>query len=198
MAEVLVLYYSETGAVAELARYVARGVDRAPGMSARLRTVPRVSTECEAVADEIPPEGPPYASEADLHQCAGLLLGSPTHFGNMAAALKHFWDSSSSVWFGGQLAGKPAGVFTSSASLHGGQEATLLSMALPLLHHGMLLVGVPYTETGLLSTTTGGTPYGASHHAGANGENPVSEDEMKVCLALGERVARVAGKLAGD
>ncbi len=195
MSEILVLYYSETGALAEMARHVARGVERTDGMQARLRTVPPVSASTEALEDAIPQAGPPYASEADLHECAGLVLGSPTHFGNMAAALKHFWDRSSSVWFGGQLAGKPAGVFTSAASPHGGQEATLLSMMIPLLHHGMLIVGLPYSETGLMQTDGGGTPYGPSHLATASGVRPVSEQERQLCIALGQRVADIAARL---
>ena len=197
MSEILVLYYSETGALAEMARHVARGVERVPGMQARFRTVPAVSTSTEASEPPIPTEGPPYAGEADLHACSGLALGSPTHFGNMAAALKHFWDRSSSVWFGGQLAGKPAGVFTSAASPHGGQEATLLSMMIPLLHHGMLIVGLPYTETALMQTNGGGTPYGPSHQSSARGTRPLSEHECRLCAALGERIAAIAARLDG-
>ena len=196
MSEILVLYYSETGALAEMARYVARGVESVAGMQARVRTVPPVSTTTEAFEDEIPAQGPPYAREADLHECSGLALGSPTHFGNMAAALKHFWDRSSSAWFGGQLANKPAGVFTSAASPHGGQEATLLSMIIPLLHHGMLVVGLPYSEPALMQTDGGGTPYGASHHSGSDGTRPVSDAERELCVALGARIARIAASLA--
>ncbi|MDE2090220.1 MAG: NAD(P)H:quinone oxidoreductase, partial [Gammaproteobacteria bacterium] len=172
MADILVLYYSRHGAVAEMARHLARGVEEVADMQARLRTVPAVSAVCEAVADTIPESGPPYATLDDLRDCAGLALGSPTRFGNMAAPLKYFLDSTSSLWLSGALCGKPAAVFTSTASLHGGQEATLLSMMLPLLHHGMLLVGLPYTETELLSTRSGGTPYGASHLAGADSDLP--------------------------
>ncbi len=197
MSEILVLYYSETGALAEMARHVARGVERVADMQARLRTVPPVSASTEALEDAIPAAGPPYASETDLHECSGLALGSPTHFGNMSAALKHFWDRSSSLWFGGQLAGKPAGVFTSAASPHGGQEATLLSMMIPLLHHGMLIVGLPYTETALMETDGGGTPYGPSHLATAGGTRPLGEQERELCAALGERIARIASRLNG-
>ena len=195
MSEILVLYYSRHGATAELARQVARGVESVPGMGARLRTVPEVSPVCEAVEDEIPAEGPPYATLEDLKTCAGLALGSPTRFGNMAAPLKHFIDSTSPLWLEGALIGKPAGVFTSTASLHGGQETTLISMMLPLLHQGMLIVGVPYSETTLLTTRTGGTPYGPSHFAGPDNDLPVSEDEAAVCRALGRRLADTARRL---
>ena len=197
MSEILVLYYSETGALAEMARYVARGVERVEGMQARVRTVPPVTATTQALADDIPAHGPPYAVEADLHECSGLALGSPTHFGNMSAALKHFWDRSSSAWFGGQLANKPACVFTSAASPHGGQEATLLSMIIPLLHHGMLIVGLPYSESALMQTHGGGTPYGASHHAGFEGTRAIDDAERELCVALGERIARIAARLAG-
>jgi NAD(P)H dehydrogenase (quinone) len=195
VSEVLVLYYSETGALAEMARHVARGVERVPGMQARLRTVPPVSATSEKLEDEIPAQGPPYASEADLHECTGLVLGSPTHFGNMAAALKYFWDRSSSLWFGGQLAGKPAGVFTASASPHGGQEATLLSMIIPLLHHGMLIVGLPFSESALMQTDGGGSPYGAGHQSSRSGTRPITEQERLLCAALGERIADIAARL---
>ncbi|HHH45935.1 MAG TPA: NAD(P)H:quinone oxidoreductase [Thiotrichales bacterium] len=195
MSEILVLYYSRHGATAELARQVARGVESVPGMGARIRTVPEVSPVCEAVEDEIPAEGPPYASLEDLKTCAGLALGSPTRFGNMAAPLKHFIDSTSPLWLEGVLIGKPAGVFTSTSSLHGGQETTLIGMMLPLLHHGMLIVGVPYSETALLTTRTGGTPYGPSHFAGPDNDLPVSEDEAAVCRALGRRLADTARRL---
>ncbi len=195
MSEILVLYYSRHGATAELARQVARGVESVPGMGARIRTVPEVSPVCEAVEDEIPAEGPPYASLEDLKTCAGLALGSPTRFGNMAAPLKHFIDSTSPLWLEGALIGKPAGVFTSTSSLHGGQETTLIGMMLPLLHHGMLIVGVPYSETALLTTRTGGTPYGPSHFAGPDNDLPVSEDEAAVCRALGRRLADTARRL---
>lgn len=195
MAEILVLYYSRHGATAEMARYISRGVEEVDGATARLRTVPAVSALSEAVADEIPPSGPPYADHADLRACDGLILGSPTRFGNMAAALKYFIDSTSDVWLSGDLAGKPAAVFTSTSSLHGGQETTLLSMLLPLLHHGMLVCGLPYAETDLMHTTTGGTPYGASHLAGADNRKPLSEEEKRLCLALGRRVAEFAVRL---
>ncbi len=197
MAEILVLYYSRHGATAAMAQQIARGVEEVSGAQARLRTVPAVSTVCEAVEDEIPASGPPYAGHEDLRECAGLILGSPTRFGNMAAAMKYFIDSTSDVWLSGALAGKPAGVFTSTSSLHGGQESTLLSMMLPLLHHGMLISGLPYAETDLLHTTTGGTPYGPSHVAGADNKNPLSEEEKRLCKALGRRVAEVAVKLGG-
>ncbi|MGA7802266.1 MAG: NAD(P)H:quinone oxidoreductase [Gammaproteobacteria bacterium] len=197
MAEILVLYYSRYGAVAEMARRVARGVEEIHGMQARLRTVPSVSTVCEAVEDSVPSEGAPYATLGDLHDCAGLALGSPTRFGNMAAPLKHFLDTTSSLWLSGALAGKPATVFTSTASLHGGQETTLLSMMLPLFHHGMLVMGLPYTEPDLLTTETGGTPYGASHLAGADSKRPLSDAEIRLCRALGRRVAQTAATLAG-
>ncbi|MCQ4346898.1 NAD(P)H:quinone oxidoreductase [Pseudomonas stutzeri] len=191
---ILVLYYSRHGATAEMARQIARGVEQG-GLAARLRCVPAVSPECAAVAAEIPAEGAIYASLDDLKHCAGLVLGSPTRFGNMAAPLKHFLDSTSSLWLTGELVGKPAGVFTSTASLHGGQESTQLSMMLPLLHHGMLLCGLPYSETALLETRGGGTPYGASHHAGNDGKRPMDEHEIALCRALGRRLAQTALKL---
>lgn len=191
---ILVLYYSRHGATAEMARQVARGVEMG-GLEARLRTVPAVSSECEAVAPSIPAEGALYASLDELKNCAGLALGSPTRFGNMAAPLKYFLDGSSSLWLTGGLVGKPAGVFTSTASLHGGQETTLLSMMLPLLHHGMLITGLPYSESALLETRGGGTPYGASHHAGADGKRPLDEHEITLCRALGQRLAQTARQL---
>ena len=194
--EILVLYYSRHGATAEMARQVCRGVESVPSMQARLRTVPAVSAVSEAVEDAIPTSGPPYATHADLKECAGLVLGSPTRFGNMAASLKYFLDGTAGLWLSGELAGKPAGVFTSSSSLHGGQESTLLSMMLPLLHQGMLMVGVPYTERELMETTGGGTPYGPSHLAGTHSDRPVSESEKRLCQALGARVADVARRLA--
>ncbi len=196
MAEILVLYYSRHGNVAALAQMVARGVEEVTGMQARLRTVPAVSTVCEAAQDDIPTSGPPYATHDDLLECAGLLLGSPTRFGNMAAPLKYFLDGTGGLWLSGGLSGKPAGVFTSTASLHGGQETTLISMMLPLLHHGMVMVGLPYSEPDLTTTTTGGTPYGASHWAGADSKHPLSEEEKRLCLALGKRVAETARALA--
>lgn len=195
MNEILVLFHSETGATAQMADYVARGVDSVEGMQARLRTVPAVSPETEAVADEIPAAGPPYAGEQDLFECAGLVLGSPTHFGNMAAPLKHFWDHSSGAWFGGELAGKPAGVFTASASPHGGQETTLLSMMLPLMHHGMIVLGLPYSEAGLTETAGGGSPYGASRVTGFAGDRDFDTVEQALCRALGRRVADTARRL---
>ena len=193
---ILVLYYSRHGATSEMARHIARGIELA-GMEARLRTVPAISTECEAVAPDIPASGALYATLDDLRHCAGLVLGSPTRFGNMAAPLKYFLDGTSSLWLGGELVGKPAGVFTSTASLHGGQETTLLTMMMPLLHHGALIVGLPYTEPALSATRSGGTPYGASHHAGTGtSPQPLSKDEETLCLALGKRVAETARKLS--
>ena len=191
---ILVLYYSRHGATAEMARQIARGVELG-GLEARLRTVPAVSSECQQVAPEIPAEGALYASLDDLQHCAGLALGSPTRFGNMAAPLKYFLDGTSNLWLTGGLVGKPAGVFTSTASLHGGQETTLLSMLLPLLHHGMLSSGLPYSEGALLSTRSGGTPYGPSHHAGADGKRKLDEHEIALCRALGQRLASIALKL---
>jgi NAD(P)H dehydrogenase (quinone) len=190
--EILVLYYSRHGATAEMARQVARGIARVEGMGARLRTVPPVSTTCEAVAPPVPDSGAPYADLADLQACVGLALGSPTRFGNMAAPLKYFLDGTSPLWLQGALVGKPAGVFTSTASMHGGQETTLLSMMLPLLHHGMLLVGLPYSEAALHTTVSGGTPYGPSHLAGTDSNLPLSEDEKNLCQALGQRLAETA------
>jgi NAD(P)H dehydrogenase (quinone) len=192
MSYILVLYYSRYGATAEMARQVARGVEDVPGIEARLRTVPPVSSVCEAVEDSIPDTGAPYVELDDLRNCAGLALGSPTRFGNMAAPLKYFLDGASPLWMAGALIGRPAGVFTSTASLHGGQETTLLSMMLPLLHHGMLLVGLPYSETELLRTRSGGTPYGPSHLAGPESNLPLTEEERRLCLALGKRLARAA------
>jgi NAD(P)H dehydrogenase (quinone) len=196
MPDILILYYSRHGSVAAMAQLIARGVEQVPGMQARVRTVPAVSAVCEAVADSIPAEGPPYATLDDLRDCAGLALGSPTRFGNMAASLKYFLDSTSSLWLSGKLAGKPAALFTSTSSMHGGQETTLLSMMLPLLHHGMLILGLPYTETDLFSTASGGTPYGASHWAGIDSDVPLSEEEKRLCLSLGRRLAETARALA--
>lgn len=195
MSEILVLYYSRYGATAAMAERICRGVEEVAGMQARLRTVPPVSAVCEAVEDTIPASGPLYASHADLLECGGLILGSPTRFGNMAAPLKYFLDGTGSLWLSGGLAGKPAGVFTSTATLHGGQETTLVSMMLPLLHHGMLLTGLPYTETALLETRTGGTPYGPSHLAGNDSRLDISRDETTLCRALGRRVAETAKAL---
>jgi NAD(P)H dehydrogenase (quinone) len=196
MQDILVLYYSRSGAVKQMANLVARGIDAVPGAQARIRTVPAVSTVCEAVEPAIPDSGAPYAELADLEECIGLAMGSPTRFGNMAAPLKYFLDSTSGLWLTGALAGKPAALFTSTATLHGGQESTLLSMMLPLLHHGMVIVGLPYTEPELSSTTSGGTPYGASHVAGGGADRPVTAEEHRLCLALGQRLARTALKLA--
>ena len=194
MSEILVLYYSQSGSTAEMARTIARGVEEIEGMQARLRTVPAVSTVVEASEPEVPDSGAPYAQLSDLEQCSGLVLGSPTHFGNMAASLKHFIDCSGSLWMSGALIDKPAAVFTSTASIHGGQESTLLSMILPLLHHGMILMGLPYSEASLHKTSTGGTPYGASR-LNNNDNAPLDEDEKNLCLALGRRVAETARKL---
>jgi NAD(P)H dehydrogenase (quinone) len=191
---ILVLYYSRSGATAGMAQQIARGVETA-GMAARIRTVPPVSTECESIADDIPADGPLYCSQQDLADCAGLAMGSPTRFGNMAAPLKYFIDQTSALWMSGSLIDKPAAVFTSSSSLHGGQESTLLTMAIPLLHQGMVLAGLPYSEAALTSTSSGGTPYGASHYAGADNNPALSEDEISLCKALGARLARLAGAL---
>ena len=196
MNEILVLYYSQYGAVKQMAQLIARGIEQVPGAVARLRTVPKVSTVCEAVASDVPDAGAPYATHADLEQCIGLALGSPTRFGNMAAPLKYFLDSTSGLWLKGALCGKPAAVFTSTSSLHGGQETTLISMLLPLLHHGMIIVGVPYTEPELALTATGGTPYGPSHVAGTASDQAISEEERRLCIALGRRLAITALKLA--
>ncbi|MEX2494472.1 MAG: NAD(P)H:quinone oxidoreductase [Woeseia sp.] len=192
MSEILVLYYSRNGATADLARAVSYGVDSVAGAASRLRTVPAVSAACEAVEPPIPSDGPPYATHKDLAECAGLVMGSPTRFGNMAAPLKYFLDSTGSQWLGGTLANKPAGLFTSTSTLHGGQETTLLTMAVPLLHHGMLIVGLPYTEPLLSSTTTGGTPYGASHVSWNRQNDSLADDEKKLAQALGARVATIA------
>lgn len=197
MGEVLVLYYSRHGSVHQMANLVARGIESSGALQARLRTVPPVSTVVEASARPIPDSGDPYAEHRDLKECIGLALGSPTRFGNMAAPLKYFFDSTASLWLSGALSGKPAAVFTSTGSMHGGQESTLLSMMLPLLHHGMLLVGLPYTEAGLFRTRSGGSPYGASHVAGRHNELPISDDEGELCIALGRRLADAALKLRG-
>lgn len=194
-ATILVLYYSRHGATRKLAELIAQGVESVPGCDARLRTVPAVSTVTEAVEPEVPGSGAPYVEASDLEDCAGLALGSPTRFGNMAAAMKYFWDGTSPQWLSGALAGKPACVFTSTGSLHGGQESTLLSMMLPLLHHGMLLLGLPYSHPELMNTASGGTPYGASHWAGVNGNQPLSDDSRTLAIALGKRLAENAIKL---
>lgn len=196
MSEILVLYYSQSGSTAEMARTIARGVEEIAGMQSRLRTVPAVSTVNEAIAPQVPETGAPYAELKDLEECSGLILGSPTHFGNMAASLKHFIDGSGSQWMSGAMINKPAAVFTSTASMHGGQESTLLSMLLPLMHHGMVLAGLPYSEAALHKTITGGTPYGASR-LNNNDNAPLDEDEKTLCLALGRRVAELASKLQG-
>ena len=194
---ILVLYYSRNGAVAKIAQQVARGIGLIDGMEARLRTVPPVSTTCEAVDKPIPEAGAPYVTLDDLRDCAGLALGSPTRFGNMAAPLKYFLDGTSSLWLSGDLVDKPACVFSSTSSMHGGQETTLMSMMLPLLHHGMVLVGLPYTEPTLGSTQSGGTPYGATHVAGQAQEPVLTPDEITLAKCLGERVARLAKALSG-
>ena len=196
MNEILVLYYSHHGAIKQMAQWIARGIGEVDGVAARVRTVPRVSTVIEATEPAVPDSGAPYAELKDLEECIGIAVGSPTRFGNMAAPMKYFWDGTGSLWMKGVLAGKPAAVFTSSSSMHGGQETTLTSMMLPLLHHGMLIVGLPYTEPDLLNTTTGGTPYGASHIAGVASDLPVTEHERKLCIALGRRLALTALKLA--
>jgi len=194
--EVLVLFYSRHGATAQMASLIARGIEEVDGVHAKIRTVPAISSVCEAVEDDIPEDGALYASHDDLKNCDGLILGSPTRFGNMASPLKYFIDSTSNVWLSGGLIGKPAAVFTSSSSIHGGQETTLTSMMLPLLHHGMLLAGLPYSETALLDTTTGGTPYGASHLAGSDNSRKIDQHESQLCLALGKRIATLAKKLS--
>jgi len=196
MKDILVLYYSLHGSVRQLAQHLAHGIESVPDMRARVRTVPRVSPVTEVAAPAVPPSGPPYAEARDLEECAGLALGSPTRFGNMAAPVKHFLDTLGAEWSRGTLAGKPAAVFTSTSSMHGGQEATLLTMMVPLLHHGMVLVGIPYTEPDLYTTRGGGTPYGASHVAGPVGDLPVSDEERRLAFALGKRLAAIAAKLA--
>ncbi|MGH8121595.1 MAG: NAD(P)H:quinone oxidoreductase [Rudaea sp.] len=196
MPEILIVYYSRTGNVAQLARMVARGVEEVPGMRARLRSVPPVAPVTATAMPPVPEEGAPYATLDDLRECAGLILGSPTRFGTMAAPLKHFLDSTVAEWVSGTLVGKPAAAFTSTGTMHGGQESTLLTMLLPLLHHGALIVGLPFTEPVLNATTTGGTPYGASHVAGTNADRPLSEDSRSLARTLGRRVATIAAKLA--
>jgi NAD(P)H dehydrogenase (quinone) len=193
--DILVLYYSRTGSTAQLARLVARGIEEVPGMRARLRQVPPVAPVTETAQPPEPEEGAPYVQKNDLLECIGLAMGSPTRFGNMAAPLKYFLDSTGAEWANGALVGKPAALFTSTSSMHGGQESTLLTMALPLLHHGMLLLGLPYTEAALSATQTGGTPYGASHVAGGKGDHPISEHERELARALGRRLANTARKL---
>ncbi|MBI5108690.1 MAG: NAD(P)H:quinone oxidoreductase [Rhodocyclales bacterium] len=195
MREVLVLYYSHHGSVRDLARHIARGIEQIDGVAARLRTVPRVSTVCEATAASVPDEGAPYVEARDLEECIGLALGSPTRFGNMAAPLKYFLDTTSDAWLKGTLTGKPGAVFTSTSSMHGGQESTLISMMLPLLHHGMLIVGIPFSESALTTTRGGGTPYGPSHVSGSDGSTTASDDEKRLAVALGRRLAEAALKL---
>ena len=197
MAEILVLYFSRTGATEALAREVARGVDAVDGMAARLRTVPAVSSTIEAVDPAVPPSGPPFASGNDLEECAGVIIGSPSNFGNMAAPLKYFLDNTVGEWLRGALVGKPFGTFASTGSLHGGQETTLLTMAVPLLHHGMIYVGVPYSETALSTTRSGGTPYGPTHVTWNRDADALSDEEKELARALGRRVADVAQRLAG-
>ncbi|ADI29064.1 NAD(P)H:quinone oxidoreductase [Methylotenera versatilis] len=196
MNEILVLYYSQGGAVREMAQLIARGVESVAGIKARIRTVPKVSANCEATEPDIPSSGDPYVELSDLEECIGLALGSPTRFGNMAAAMKYFLDGTAGLWLKGTLIGKPASVFTSSGSMHGGNETTLVTMMLPLMHHGMLMVGLPYSEPELSSTQTGGTPYGASHIGGTMDDKAISADERKLCLALGKRLAETALKLS--
>lgn len=193
--KILVLYYTRFGATAKMAQFIARGVESVEGIEAIIRTVPDVSTVCEATQDSIPNTGAPFVTLDDLKNCDGLVLGSPTRFGNMAAPLKHFLDTTTAIWFSGGLVGKPAAVFTSSASMHGGQESTLLSMMIPLLHHGAIIVGLPYSEPVLTTTQHGGTPYGPSHVAGAESKLPISEDEKTLCIALGKRLAEITRKL---
>lgn len=196
MADVLVLYYSQGGSVAEMARLIARGIESVPGATARIRTVPKVAPKTEVAEPAVPPEGAPYAEYRDFEECIGLALGSPTRFGNMAAAMKFFLDGTGGLWMQGTLAGKPACVFTSTATIHGGQETTLVSMMFPLLHHGMILLGLPYTLPELVSTTSGGTPYGATHVSGPQDDKPLTEEERKLCIAQGKRLAETALKLA--
>jgi NAD(P)H dehydrogenase (quinone) len=192
---ILVLYYSRHGSTRKMAELIAYGIDSVPGCEARLRTVPAISTVTEAVEPAVPAQGAPYVEPVDLEECAGLALGSPTRFGNMASAMKYFWDGTSTQWLSGTLSGKPACVFTSTGSLHGGQEATLLSMMLPLMHHGMLLLGLPYTQAELMSTASGGSPYGATHWSGANGTQSLTEETKNLAVALGRRLAQTACKL---
>ena len=192
---ILVLYYSRSGAVEKMAKLIGRGVEQSETLEARIRTVPTVSPDTRASIAEIPDSGAVYCSEEDLRNCAGLILGSPTRFGNMAAHLKYFIDGTAGIWISGALIDKPFAAFTSTSSLHGGQETTLITMAIPLLHQGMIYCGIPYSEAALNATSGGGTPYGASHHAGPNGDNPISEHESELCVALGKRLARIASKL---
>jgi NAD(P)H dehydrogenase (quinone) len=194
--EILILYYSQYGATRQMAQLIARGVEQVAGVRARVRTVAKISTVCETTEAGIPESGAPYVELRDLEECIGLALGSPTRFGNMAAAMKYFWDGTSGLWMKHTLVGKPAALFTSTGSMHGGQESTLLSMMLPLLHHGMVILGLPYSEAELGTTQSGGTPYGASHVAGLANDQSISEDERKLCMALGKRLAQTALKLS--
>ena len=194
---ILVLYYSRHGATRKLAEFIAQGIESVPGCDARLRTVPAISTVTEATAPAVPDDGAPYVELEDLAQCAGLAVGSPTRFGNMASAMKYFWDGTSSQWLAGTLAGKPACVFTSTGSLHGGQESTLLSMMIPLLHHGVMIMGLPYTHPDLMTTASGGTPYGPSHWSGLDGKKPITDEEKRLAVAMGKRLAETALRLAG-
>ena len=196
MTEILVLYYSQGGAVREMAQLIARGIESVKGAKARIRTVPKVSANCETTEPEIPTKGDPYVELSDLEECAGIALGSPTRFGNMAAPMKYFLDGTTSLWLKGTLIGKPACVFTSTGSIHGGNETTLITMMLPLMHHGMMMVGLPYSEPELSSTQSGGTPYGASHVGGAMDDKPITAEEKKLCIALGKRLAETALKLS--
>jgi len=194
--EILVLYYSQHGATRQMAQLIARGAEQVAGVRARIRTVPKVSTVCEATEPDMPDSGAPYVELRDLEECAGLALGSPTRFGNMASSMKYFWDGTGGLWMKSTLVGKPAALFTSTGTMHGGQESTLLSMMFPLLHHGMVIVGLPYSEPELSTTHSGGTPYGASHVAGMANDQPISEAEKRLCMALGRRLAEVALKLS--
>jgi NAD(P)H dehydrogenase (quinone) len=194
--EILVLYYSQHGATRQMAQLISRGIEQVKSAHARLRTVPKISTVSEATEPGIPESGAPYVELRDLEECIGLALGSPTRFGNMASAMKYFWDGTGGLWMKNTLVGKPAALFTSTGTMHGGQESTLLSMMLPLLHHGMIIVGLPYSEAELGTTHSGGTPYGASHVAGLANDQSISEDEKKLCIALGKRLAQTALKLS--
>jgi len=195
--DILILYYSRDGAISEMAQMIAQGIESVHECKARIRTVPPISNVCEATADSIPEQGPPYVELNDLQECAGLAIGSPGYFGNMASALKYFLESTTPGWLAGHLAGKPAAMFTSTGTMHGGQESTLLSMMLPLLHHGMLIVGLPYSNSALNETRSGGTPYGASHVAGVDGKQPFSQEEKELCIELGQRLAQTTYKLNG-
>jgi NAD(P)H dehydrogenase (quinone) len=195
MTNVLVLYYSRNGAVKQMAQYVARGIESVAGVEARVRTVPAISSNTEATEPAVPVTGAPYATLDDLRECDGIAMGSPTRFGNMAAPLKYFIDSASSVWLAGSLVDKPAAVFSSTSSLHGGQESTLLSMMLPLMHLGCIVLGIPYSENDLHTTSSGGTPYGATHVAGTDGKNDITEEEQRLCFAMGKRLAEIAATL---